>query len=717
MVLSFSRALRQASIDDTRKPIHLEENFQMSKKPLWQRIVCVFLLGFIAAVTEPEMASAQTALRINADQRRSIGGISTLDRERYFTYTETIVPPNGTNIGDLRDVLTAPGGLNMVTGRISTELDSIVVPFGQSALPEDPSRPGFIDPTALRSQINGSYRNFLTTSTRYEPLRENANDFVVTSGRSFDKWPQYFRTNYAADGSINSVSNFFPNPKGYAEFLNIFLDEAVYGPNSFYPVDTDRFHIELLNEPDLHFQNNTTRPDEPDRQGLIDYHREVAQLVKAQHPNVSIGGPGLAITNFSGDNFERWENFSKPFIQQTVPEVDFFSLHPYERYDVQNDGSVERQVLQSPGRVSAQLDLIRNEQLVTHGEAKPVSLTEYGSFNFSIRNSDPPDYGNYARDEQQWDLSRDVREQLLIYLNRPDVVLNATPFIAPVDFRNETPTNAVGDNVLFEKDAAGDWSETIVGNTFRAFAPVQGHYIGIDGLSGDLQSAAFRDGDKVYLLLNNLLETQQQLDLDVLVGNFGTITSVSADRIFRTAGGVNTYLQDVDLTNSFENLVLNAQEGAVLTFTLDDPAGTLVDIAETTFFGDQTVADLATDPTISIDAEIQDAAKAILRLGYSLPSESPEAFTALINGNQIMISAGAQGIDDGDGGFFSREIEVPLAFLVDGTNVVQLDFADNQGFFSTAALVVTSTVAVPEPSALAMMMLGVTSFSLCRRRV
>ncbi len=670
--------------------------------------VCV---GLFATLFVCEVLVAQTTITINPNQRRSIGNVSVLERDRFFNYTESLVP--NPNLIPTSTIYSA-SGLNISPGRVSTELDSIVVPFGNVApLQEDPARPGqgFIDPVQLRAGIQDRFRNFVESSSRYEAIRAKAaTSVLVTSGRSFSRWPEYFRT------SGGAVSNFFPKKEAYAEFLNIYLDEAVNGPNAFIPVNSDRYHIELLNEPDLHISADFTHQD------LIDYHRDVAQLVKAQHPNVSIGGPGLAITGFSGNDFSRWNSTLKPFIEQAGTDVDFYSIHPYERYDIARNGSlIGRRVLQSPGRTNATIDLIQAQQLKSHQNTLPVSLTEYGSFQ---RYEGEPSDEFYTRKQQQWDLSKDIRDKLFVFLNRPDAILNATPFVQGRDFVNTNggATRVAGDNVLFEQDTNGQWRETVLAEMFRTYAAVQGEFIGINADNNNVQTVAFRDGDQVFLLLNNLLDSNQQLDLNFL-GQFGTVTSATVDRIFQVGSGLSFdtgFEQDVDITSSFGNFTLSGEEGAVITFTLNGADGLTIDTRENTFYSDDIVTVLdgnGVSELINIDAVVADAITAKLRVGFSTDSETPEGFEVFINGQSIgLVSAEALGIDDGDGGHFAREIDVPIALLADGANSVQVDFNGNGGYLSTAALVVTSATAVPEPSSAVLLLLLAGSAMAGRQR-
>lgn len=662
------------------------------------------LLALLLATSAENLIAQSTPLTINSSQRLSIGGVSTLDRAQFFTHTSTLFPPSSTNSNpegkNLRLEIYSIDGLNLTAGRVSTEFDQ----FLATDLPEDPARPGFADPTVLQNRLQGSYRNFVTTGTRYESIRDSVTrPIFVNSGRSsaafFDA---AFRT--------GEQSSLFPNRDFYADYLRTYLREVVFGPNAFYPIAADRFHVEIINEPDLHVAGIFSGPSGAATllascQELAEYHRDIAQMIKSEFPSASIGGPSLAVTDFSANDYLRWNSTMQPFIDIAGADLDYYSIHPYERYDVQSNGTVQRPVKQSPGRINSQIDMIRNRQEQIHGNRLPLSITEYSSFNRGVNGSTANgSYAGYDRDVQQWDQSRNLREQLLVYLKRPDAIVNAVPFIFAAHFRNEIPNRESDDNVIYERVSNGDYIETIIGHTMRMYAPVKGDYINVQGSNDDLQAAGFRDGDQVYLVLNNLLDSPQTLDLNLLLGGMGTINSATISRVYRDGAAGNVFIEDQDITNSFGNLILNPKEGAVITFAISNDFDYIRLVSDETYYGDQVAVELndgfqGRSPEILIDADISDAIAAKLRVGYSRPV-GVDSFMVTINGNTITVTGDARGVDDEelgsiDTGLVSREIDVPIEFLNDGNNSLRLTFT-GAGFLSSAALVVSS--AAPGPA-------------------
>ncbi|MEM7315736.1 MAG: hypothetical protein AAF497_21570, partial [Planctomycetota bacterium] len=284
-------------------------------------VICMVLM--LATVMETRIC-AQTAVTFDAAARRGIGGVSTIDRARYFNYHGTLMP--GTTA--LRQSVYAEDGLNASPGRVSSELDQGI----SQGLPEDPSNPGFFEPNALRNELRGSYRDFVLNGSRYEAYRNAPNPQMIQSGRAASFWPTFLRTDPVTGVTDSSLPL---NVAGYANFLNTYLDEVVYGPNAFHPVSPDRFYIEVVNEPNVHFGSNFSVQD------MIDMHVDVSQMVKAEHPAAKVGGYSACCSDFVGDDFERWFDELQPFIAQAGNEMDFVSIHPYDRYTVNFNGTYQ----------------------------------------------------------------------------------------------------------------------------------------------------------------------------------------------------------------------------------------------------------------------------------------------------------------------------------------------------------------------------------------
>ena len=632
----------------------------------------VAILASVLAAVAP--SRADTGVQIAPNVRDMTGGVRSLDRSQYFNYHGTLVPPGNSNLGNLRAETWSEDGLNMATGRTSTELDQFI----SNGLPEDPNRPGFFDHAALRAEIRGPYRNFVLNGTRWEANRMHPDATFIQSGRNGGFWPDF----------LDSGTQMPTNYEAYADFLNVYFEEVVYGSNAFLPISQDRFYFEVMNEPQW-----TSAPWSE----VIEMHRVITEHVKEVFPEVRIGGTSAG-DKFEGSGANSWSETRDLIDDMTTwrtpsgasVEFDFWTIHNYERYDVAADGTYRQAVFNSPGHVAGIMDLFENYSHNTLGDAKQFAVTEYGSFNRT--NMADGSYGSYARDEQQWDLVRDVREQLLVYMDRPDRIINATPFVAPRHWQNAVPTNAAGDNVFWEQNASGAWVETIVAKTFRMYSGVRGEYVEMEIEHPDLQAIAVRDGNKLHVLLNNLRDEAQTVDLSTISAD---VTAASWTRTFRS-NGQNFYLSDVDITDGWNNLTLEGQAGAVLTLDL---AGALVydrALDTQTFYGADTELPVASQQFLGtkIDADLTDAVSAKLRFGFSAPTQVIPTFTVRVNGASFTVTGDELELDDNDYDLVVREFDVPIDALNAGENDVTFffPFSGASGTISAAVLEITRSV-------------------------
>ncbi|WP_146575524.1 hypothetical protein [Botrimarina hoheduenensis] len=624
-----------------------------------------------------------------------------LDRAQFFNHWGQLTPGADTNLGDLQTAVHSPTDLHSFSGRETNDFTIGMYRQWGVDLPEDPNRPGYFDHAALVSKLQNNtntwgFKYRALQSDAWRSLRNTPNPIYVTGGREGGFYPDFI------DGGTDRVINF----PGYADFINVFLEEVVYGEGpgqGYLPFDKDRFYVEIMNEPNWKASNSSAWQD------VIAMHRVVTELVKEEHPQAQLGGPSCC-DGFNENPLNDWDR-AKALMDDMATwrtpsgqpaELDFWTLHPYERYNVLSDGSWEQQVDTSPGRVGASMDLFETYSNIKFGDPKAFAITEYGSFNQTAIKNGPgtadDNYGTYTRAEQQWDLVRDVREKLMVFMGRPDRIVNATPFLAPIWWELQTPTSPAGDNVFWERDAQGVWHETIVAGMYRMHNDLSGEYVVVDSSNPDVQTHAFRNGNKLYLMLNNLENALTSVNLQAVTGA-AAVTTASIDRIYWD-GAKGVYESNVDITANWSTLQMMPDEGAVLTLTLSEAA--LYDYATDirTYYGDDVVAPLnlpgGQSKAINIAASTQDALSAKIRVSYNREGVSGasrgEAFSLIVNGNVLSVPAGLFEFDEKDNHYVAREVDVPLSLLKNGANTVFADFDSTGGYLISATLEITHSV-------------------------
>ena len=636
-------------------------------------------------------AVAQTNVVIDATVHRSIGGVGTLDRAKYFNHWGS----HTSGMGGLADELTSPTGLNTVTGRETFEYDGLIA----SGLGEDPSNPGFFKHSDLVGKLQGSYKNWVLNDSRWESLREHPNPVLVQSGRAIGAWPAWIR-----EGTPLPIKG---AGAAYGDFLNVYLEEVVFGTGpgqGYLPFDKDRFYVEIMNEPQLELRNGVDWND------VIEFHKNVTIAVKEQHPEAKIGGASVGEAPFPSWNPHRWDLAKQMMDDMTTwrdssnnpVEFDFWTFHPYDVHRVRstggNAGNMETQVRESVGHLEGMMDLFESYSDIKFGDPKEFAVTEYGATIYTENGSQ--NFGSYTRTRRQWDQVRDVKKKLMVFMDRPDRIINATPFVAPQWYTESSPTEESGAHyAMWERLPNGAYQETILGGMYRMFNDVQGDYVGINTDNPALQTAAFRDGNQLHIILNNLNDSLQSVDLQALVGS-ATVTGATMDRLVWN-GTQGIFVDNMDVTSSWQNLTMTGEEGAKLTLTFDESIGFGMSVNEQTFYGDdvQTPINLAGSKSkvINIDADTDSAVSARMRIGIAERSNIwNESFQIVVNGNAVAVPAtGPSGFDDSDVWLFSREVDVPLAFLNNGNNEVFVDFNSNGGQLVTTSLIVTSDTTLP----------------------
>lgn len=656
------------------------------------RKITPFSLIGVVSLLLCDSAPGQTSVTIDATSRRFIGGTGVLDRAQYFNYWGQATPGTNTNLGNLETEVYSPTGLHAFSGRETN--DFLVAMQLQSGveIPEDPNRPGFFDRNLLVGKLQNNtdswgYKYRVLQSTRFDSLRNAPNPIYVTSGRK-GVYPDLI------DGGTDMVTNY----AGYADFLNVYLEEVVYGTGpgqGYLPFDKNRFYIEIMNEPS--WQNDAPWSD------VIEFHRTVTELVKAEHPQANIGG--ASVGNFvNGTGLARYDwSYAKQLMDDMADpadpwssELDFWTFHPYDARGVNSSGVVEHSNPESSGHLDAMLDLFESYSYEKFGDPKKIAVTEYGTIQFSRYNGG--DYSPYPRRLLQWDELTDVKKKLMTFMDRPDRIINATPFLAPKWYTNSTPTeHGASANVFWDRNADGTWTETVAAGFFRMLNDVQGDYLDIASNNSEVQVAGFRDGDQLHVILNNLSESSQSINLSAFL-NGASVSQATLDRVFWN-GSTGVYQNDLNVLGGWQNLVLSGEEAVKLTLTTSQSLGLFSQaIDRRTHYGDVTQTPInlpgATSEAVNIVADLEDALFATARIAISGRTDVwNESFSVVVNGNAISVPArGPNGFDENDNSLFSREIDVPLAFLNDGANQVYVDFNSSGGDLVTATLMVTRSV-------------------------
>ena len=341
--------------------------------------------------------------------------------------------------------------------------------------------------------------NGLLSSPRYQPftLTDNRNNLlfpnavIVRAGQSNSSWPEILRKD-----NLGNIQEYGPlNFDAYAQMMIAFYQDATL------TLPMDRQYLELANEL---WVNGFSE------QQSIDLHVTLANALHTKFPELNVGGPTQAFPRYNRNNFSNW-GLAERFIQDAGFAVDFYSLHFYDFAERLSDGIGGATEFESPTdvtRVAAALDLLEGAMLNELGQVKPVVISEYGMLNRGETQSPVI----FPEALQQWYVIRSVKDKMMAYMNRPDRIAVATPFIgatATFAFDGVDPAlwPGIQNHVMF-KGLGNQHYQTFIPLIYELLRDVQGQYIGVDSDSPNVQAQAFRDGNEIHLVLNNLTRSE-----------------------------------------------------------------------------------------------------------------------------------------------------------------------------------------------------------------
>lgn len=361
----------------------------------------LLLVVAVAGIAPGEPALTTTAT-LRPTVRRSVGGVSALDRMQYFAGEwgpEQWSPEHYAQFG--------ANGFRVHPGRGTMFQQGM-----KHSLP-DPRRPGFVDKSSLLAHCAA------------HPHSMGAWPLVDVDMIHIDGPEQMYPNSCQGEGG--------PHPSGFvpgtaaatAEFF------ALYYQHCMYPTAQSRYLIEVMNECNVkHARCNTTW------QEMIQRHIAVADALHATHkaqpslPTPVVCGPTAAFPEYQEKNFEAWRpgGMFHDFVTQAGPSIDALSVHFYDTFhppkpdpdsDLFPDPFTKNFTVHSGSNLLAELDLQESATIVLNpssaGKPLPLLVSEYGG---GVPAS------TYSPGHNWW-IIRSTVVKMMAFMERPDRILKA----------------------------------------------------------------------------------------------------------------------------------------------------------------------------------------------------------------------------------------------------------------------------------------------------
>jgi len=575
----------------------------------------------------------------------SIGGVHELRRERYFNTHNA--PRWGAIPAGLHDVLE--NEWRTTPGRSMWHL---------KAAPQDPDQPDQIASSFFKKPLAGS-----AGLKRWKAEHPNTDmilafgrfpGFMSVTGRKHSGTPKDFEA--AADTLRRVVENFYTH--------------AGQGPA----------YVEVLNESDIP-QNFCWHWDEDAWQKNCAYHNLVAQTIKADFPEVMVGGPAQCTVRYQLRDFRNWNRQLGYFIANSGAQMDFLSFHVYDYKMLQSEadrrgGPGGDSRMASGPRIRAVFDLVEQTCLTELGTMKPILISEYGGLGQEKH------FGwKGTRAEAEWMNLRACNALLVDLLGMPDRLLKSVPFMLPV-----APWNEEYSFLLWRKQEDGKMAMTSLGRFYQLFRDLDGGRIPVQSSNRNLRVQGFRDGETVHLVLNHLGGEAVDIKFDHLLPSDISYTEATRSSIAFVDGQVS-YRSDEAMPDLSGTRLL-PDETALISFRLNQTPKKQPRIDERRVYAEEQLVPITGKSQsfkISIPTtELKKIESATLRLGVARTGGFKDNPRCSINGKQLPV-----GLKWSSGvATFWGTVDVPLdPDRLKKENNLRLQFDQPGGQISTASIV------------------------------
>jgi len=603
---------------------------------------------------------AQITIDVNPNFKHTVGEVDSLNRKRMIKiHADTREGDwggvNFENNTDLRD--TFLNGLDVYMGR---NTGGISWNFNQVA--EDPNRPGFADPIDLANLGQNSRNNYANTPAIHP--YEARNELTIAA----QQHP------FFPDGTPTQQGWAPANGTAVGEFMGRYVNEFHGGNGQPEPA-----FVEVMNEPlwELTTNGPITATE------VFEFHNEVADAAKEQNPDLLIGGYTTAFPKFEVDNFQRWNDRWKLFMDMSGDKMDFWSIHLYD-FSALWGGSYQ---LRKGSNMEATLDMMDHYSYLSFDDIKPYVISEYGGR--ALDSEHLP--WTPLRD---WKTLKAMSPMLMSFMERPQHILSAIPFIT-VKAEWGTQAGIPYPWRLMRKDnelpgqTGNFWVYTDMVKFYQLWSDVKGKRVDSESTDPDIQTNAFVDGDKLYLTIANLNFTDETVNLNVVENTSNPIQNIRVKHLHLNAAGDATALDEDNFT-TLDNVLIGGEGAIVIEYTFENDL--LLDqwVEEEKYFSNEHLTQIIGNGVQEFHINGVDFGafgEASIRIGMGRPHGTSLTPNVQINGHAIEVPANYQGDDQltRDSWFGIIEVDVPLAYL-QSDNVVSVQYPDVGGHISSMAL-------------------------------
>ena len=636
------------------------------------------------------MAQSVT-VEVNMNMGREVGGISTFDRSKFITIHST--PTDGDWDGGQQG---APNALPDLLDDFANGRD---VYFGRDTgyiswqrknrIGEHSTKPGWAEPSDL-SYWGADARAGYEADTAAHPYEfRNANGIMCAqysgfwpNGNSYNGWA--ISTNDTPSEPLGSATGDF-----IGRFLNHYYDN--FGAQTGRPSPA---YVEIINEPDWHILDWAADPDygTATADDIWRFHNGVANGIRAHNTNSLIGGFVTTFPDHDEDNFQEWEVEWKSFIDIAGTNMDFWSLHLYDFPSISNG----KQRYRKGANMEAMFDMIDYYSEKQLGVARPYVISEYGAQTHDYNNQGWSAYRDWLR-------LKSINAMVMAFMDRPHLMLKTIPFtVVKAEWGRNSNTNSpnymepYGPRLMRQANEpasySGDWIYTDLVKFYDQWKNVKGTRIDASADDPDIQVDAYADGNKLYLIVNNLIDHSTTVDLSLLDVHGNTVQGVNEKNLYWDGVGDvgSVALLETNHVGNLAQVQIGAEGCAVLEYTLASAVSIDETLGESKYYATSYLKSITSGVTNSFQVNgvsLGQTGTAVLRIGFARAYGLSQQPAVKVNGTTVPVASDLMGFESDDRAQYFGMVQIPVDFsLLGQDNTVEVVFPDSGGDISTVAL-------------------------------
>lgn len=622
-----------------------------------------YLLFFIL----PTALVAQVKVDVNLNVKHTVGGISTFERSKFITMhaNTTEAEWDGDNqIADLRNDFL--NGLDVYLGR-----ETGLITYNLNQVAQDPSRPGFASPSDIASRGLSS-RNSFAAKTNLMAYENRKN--MIVGGQLYPFWT-------GAGQKATAKGWNLANGTATGEYMGRFLKEFYGGNGPNFPG-----FVEIVNEPDYELLGGVKEYTKTIAE-IANFHIAAADAIRAQVPNAKICGYTNSFPYYEVGDFQRWINRDKMFMDMAGNKMDYYSIH---LYDFPTIGG--KRQMRSGSNLEATFDMMDHYGTLTTGTVKPYVLSEYGAQTHDSNN-------------QQWSSYRDwlnvksFNSMLMSFLERPNTIASAIPFvIVKAEWGYNSTTGVPYTSRLMRKanepaSYTGQWVYTDFVKFYQQWKNVKGTRVDSKADDPDILVKAYVDGNKGYVIINNLEQTAKTIDLNIFDHNTNNLTQIV--KRYLTLTGNQTDLQETTTTSPITSLTIGSESHVILEYTFANPIAIDRTLDEKKYYADDYLKPIvaANTPVVYNVNGITKSTygEAMLRIGVGRATGKSLVPVIKVNDTIVATPTDFRGDNQPQRDSFFGVLEIPVPYnLLGVNNTVSVQFPDAGGQVSSVCMQVNN---------------------------